>query len=49
MSGRGKVIGFLAAIVVVVFAVVYFGISATSNLGSGAQPLTPEEIGRAHV
>ena len=43
MSGRGKVIGFLAAIVVVVFAVVYFGISATSNLGSGAQPLTAEE------
>ncbi|ANY75225.1 substrate-binding and vWA domain-containing protein [Paenibacillus ihbetae] len=46
MSGRGKVIGFLAAIVVVVFAVVYFGISATSNLGSGAQPLTPEEAAK---
>lgn len=45
MSGKGKVVGGLIAIVVIVFVAVYFGISATSNLGS-AKPLTPEEAAK---
>lgn len=45
MSGKGRVVGGLAAIVVVVFIAVYIGITTTSNLGSG-QPLTPEEAAK---
>lgn len=46
MANKGKAFGILIAITVVVFIIVYVGISLTSNIGKTETQITAEEAGK---